>query len=827
MKEGRLLAKSFDQKRFVDGPPDYALLVQHTRDVANACRALADVIGPVALDVAGMAHNQLPAFAATLRLNGWSQDIGKANSHFQAMVSTTPEIQQLVRHETLSGMLLWLEPDFRRWLGPVEAFLTPAIWGAIGHHRKFDDRITINQGTPLTVHVAHEDFGTMLREMAADFDLAPPPHFESDFTLGRDRRDGADRSAVSMLNEMIENFRDGEPEYEGELARRSLALVKGLGVAADVAASAVARQGVESSRYSLDAFVRQKLSIGLTREQLTGLINSWAWKRYEGDAVEDVTQPPPGFVVRTFQKRVESSPSFLTLAEAGCGSGKSLAAYLWARSWCIRRETEQSPVFRLFFCLPTTGTTTEHFKDYALEAGISTDLVHSRSAVDMHTLAGTADQEESEESTGGQTHDSLTHQRQAARAALASERDKIEGLALWETRLAVTTADTVLGVMANARRGLCALPAILQSAIVFDEIHAFDDHLFGHLLVFLRNFPRLPVLLMTASLPDERRRALLAVRPDLETIAGPPDLEQLPRYKIEETNAEGAWAAVKEQLYRKGGGKVLWVRNRVDWTNRTYEAARDQFKGIQVDVYHSRLRYMDRSHRHRRVIDRFQKAGTPTLLIATQVAEMSLDLSADLLITDEAPIPSLIQRLGRLNRRATPEFPGEPKRALVEVVASGDELPYSSDELSQSRVWRSRLAGLGRPLSQRDLATQFSFTEEGRTSDFDYNAAEERACFIGVPDRSGLWRTRPGKTRAEGYTVTVIFKDDLDEHRRARGAAPPSSSWLREHEVAIPMKDDVLAWERVAGLPIAPRESVLYDYDQSTREGTGARWRKN
>ena len=48
------------------------------------------------------------------------------------------------------------------------------------------------------------------------------------------------------------------------------------------------------------------------------------------------------------------------------------------------------------------------------------------------------------------------------------------------------------------------------------------------------------------------------------------------------------------------------------------------------------------SVRHRRVIDDFKADGIAAILVATQVAEMSLDLSADLLITDIAPIPALI-----------------------------------------------------------------------------------------------------------------------------------------------------------------------------------------
>ena len=49
--------------------------------------------------------------------------------------------------------------------------------------------------------------------------------------------------------------------------------------------------------------------------------------------------------------------------------------------------------------------------------------------------------------------------------------------------------------MQNNKRGLFAWPALAQSAFVFDEIHAYDDRLFGALLRFLRDLPGLPALL--------------------------------------------------------------------------------------------------------------------------------------------------------------------------------------------------------------------------------------------------------------------------------------------------------------------------------------------
>jgi CRISPR-associated endonuclease/helicase Cas3 len=818
----RLLAKSYDRTKHGDVPPDYALLLQHSRDVAESCKALAASSGKVALSGAGLNLEAFSRFHRALIANGWIQDLGKASSHFQSMVSGESDITQLLRHETISGLLIWFEPKLREWLEPLSETLLFSLWGAMGHHRKFDERTVPKQVGSLAVHVSHDDFASILQEMGADLQLSDPPRFGRDLIIARTRRDSGDLTALENLRDLQDEFLDREPQFANENERRMLALVKGFGIAADVAASAIAARGQWSSNYSLTKFVKESLSIGLSENDLSSLISNWAWARSSEERSDgDDTSLPPDFVFRDFQNDVAASESYLTLAQAGCGSGKSLAAYLWAREWREKFAAEGQTNFRLFFCLPTTGTTTEHFKDYALESGLDAKLIsltHSRSSVDLKTMAETAPQEEAS--------DSESDIAKQAQAALNAERDKIESLALWSTPLVVTTSDTILGLISNARRAVYSLPAIVNSAIVFDEIHAFDDQMFGHLLVFLKNFPRLPVLLMTASLPEERKRAIERVRPDLNTIPGPSEFELLERYLIEDSMADGyMWKAVEERL--RNNEKVLWVRNRVEWANETYRECcdrfREQFPNSSINVYHSRFRYKDRSARHRRVIDDFKADDKAAILVATQVAEMSLDLSADLLITDIAPVPALIQRMGRLNRRSTPDKPRPVKPALVRALPEGEPnvcLPYEKDEIVVACRWIGALKSLSKPLNQRDLAEAFAQLND--LAEYDIAKAEERACFF-----SGLWRTRPGMTRGEGYTISVILESDLKACDDFDRYGEPSRDWLRRHEVSIPVKEAALRWPRAGGLRIAPGDQVTYDFNDETKEGTGAKWLKS
>ena len=128
---------------------------------------------------------------------------------------------------------------------------------------------------------------------------------------------------------------------------------------------------------------------------------------------------------------------------------------------------------------------------------------------------------------------------------------------------------------------------------------------------------------------------------------------------------------------------------------------------LPVQPYHSRYRYRDRLARQRIVIDGFLPENPPMLAVTTQVAEMSLDLSADLLISEYAPVASLIQRLGRVNRFA--DEPSEIKPALF--LQPENAMPYA-DKQEESSLWESVEQWLGEvatgvPQSQSDLAKAF------------------------------------------------------------------------------------------------------------------------
>ncbi|RME47698.1 MAG: CRISPR-associated helicase/endonuclease Cas3, partial [Deltaproteobacteria bacterium] len=324
------------------------------------------------------------------------------------------------------------------------------------------------------------------------------------------------------------------------------------------------------------------------------------------------------------------------------------------------------------------------------------------------------------------------------------------------------------------------------------------------LLRFIEAFSGAPILLMTASLPRHRLERLQALLGGaFEIVAGPREHEAVQRYILSDPVEEAPWDAVGEVLER--GGKVLWVSNRVDRCVAVGRTGEARFPSVPIFPYHSRYRYRDRVTRHEALISAFREAGA-AFAVTTQVCEVSLDISADLLVSDLAPVPSLIQRLGRLNRRASPEAPGRPCRAFF--LHPSSPAPYEEADLAVAEAWLGALSG--RSVSQRDLAEAFERTvpegEEGGVLPSEW--------------LDGGKVSRRAPLREAGVTITVLRAEDAE----AIEAGPGMRKAILANGIPMllpPVQEGIAPWPLLGHASVAPKGAIAYDVRW------GATWRKN
>lgn len=98
--------------------------------------------------------------------------------------------------------------------------------------------------------------------------------------------------------------------------------------------------------------------------------------------------------------------------------------------------------------------------------------------------------------------------------------------------------------------------------------------------------------------------------------------------------------------------RTLIICNTVDRAKTVYAtlaSATGKNTATDLVLLHSRFRPQDRARQQDRLTGTL-KAEAGQIVVATQVVEAGVDLSSAILWTEIAPLPSVVQRLGRLNR---------------------------------------------------------------------------------------------------------------------------------------------------------------------------------
>ncbi|MBD0708218.1 MULTISPECIES: type I-E CRISPR-associated protein Cse1/CasA [unclassified Streptomyces] len=249
---------------------------------------------------------------------------------------------------------------------------------------------------------------------------------------------------------------------------------------------------------------------------------------------------------------------------------------------------------------------------------------------------------------------------------------------------AVGTVDQVLFSALKSRHLALRHLAVAGKVVVIDEVHAYDAYMNRYLdraLEWLAAY-RVPVVLLSATLPAARRHALAtayagaegaadvetdeaayplltAVSPGRRALSARPAAASGRGVEVvvERLDDDPAVLADRLEAELADGGCALVVRNTVARVMEVADVLRKRFGDDMVTVTHSRFLAADRASNDARLVSRFGPGGRRPerhVVVASQVVEQSLDVNFDLLVTDLAPVDLVLQRMGRLHRHATP-----------------------------------------------------------------------------------------------------------------------------------------------------------------------------
>ncbi len=246
-----------------------------------------------------------------------------------------------------------------------------------------------------------------------------------------------------------------------------------------------------------------------------------------------------------------------------------------------------------------------------------------------------------------------------------------------------TVDQALLGVVA-AKHFFVRHFALAGKVVILDEIHSYDLYtgtLIDKLITTLEGLG-CTVIVLSATLTGKRRGQMVSCQGDLANEAERPyplitgrhegqtfvpvaATPPVPRsvtveFKVADTAAEEAIRVARN------GGAVLWICNTVSAAQKQYRS----FKGLEfpVGLLHSRFPFWQREKLEAEWMERFGKNGATrcgSILVSTQVVEQSVDLDADLMITELAPTDMLLQRLGRLWRHDRKQRPVDVARLCI------------------------------------------------------------------------------------------------------------------------------------------------------------------
>lgn len=431
------------------------------------------------------------------------------------------------------------------------------------------------------------------------------------------------------------------------------------------------------------------------------------------DLFPDLARSP-----RPVQQRVTALPGItdnpgVAILELPMGEGKTEAAFSLADRW--GHKLGQRGVY---IAMPTMATANqmygraqEFLQHRFPEQAITVQLLHSHAALGPDDDAAaehappvspsqshTDDPEQTDDEANARTGEWFTRRKRGLLAPFG-----------------VGTVDQTLLAALQTKHVFVRLFGLAGKTVIFDEVHAYDAYmsrLFERVLEWLGALGS-SVIVLSATLPDSRRRAMISAYARGRTGSAPAAIEATdypriswlgPNRGLAESipvseNArrtlglewvDGDPSALSGFLQSRlaDGGCAAIICNTVGRAQDVYRKLKPLFSGVaddgypELDLFHARFPFRTRLEREQRALARFGKPADPpdsqrparAILVATQVIEQSLDLDFDLMITDLAPVDLILQRSGRLHRHDRTDSRPAPLTGPPVIYVTAPEL---------------------------------------------------------------------------------------------------------------------------------------------------------
>lgn len=326
---------------------------------------------------------------------------------------------------------------------------------------------------------------------------------------------------------------------------------------------------------------------------------------------------PCGAVYNSIQKQVmalKNNEDIIIMAMTGLG--KTATSLYWSDNV---QNTNNSK--RIYYILPYTASINALYKNFK-EKNISVSMLHSKAQYFLNKII---DEDED------------------IKSLYQIYKKSIK-------QVNICTIFQLVKAIFSCKRFEMLLAQLKNSIFIIDEIHCFDVRQLCYILEFLAWLKKnldINICIMSASIPTCLQQ-LIQEKLNINTVIKADTRDLIIRHKLFRRNKNILDDIEKIEEDLKKGKQVLVCVNSVNLAQQLYRI----FSKYSPKLIHGRFNTRDREKAEQGIKNQY-------LLIGTQSIEVSLDISYDVLYTEIAPLDSLLQRFGRVNRKGEKKLLGE------------------------------------------------------------------------------------------------------------------------------------------------------------------------
>ena len=278
----------------------------------------------------------------------------------------------------------------------------------------------------------------------------------------------------------------------------------------------------------------------------------------------------------------------------------------------------------------------------------------------------------------------------------------------------ILTPHQIAGIIFGTNGYEATLIDIKGCDVILDEIHTYTDITRAIVLKIVHVLKNLGcrVHIGTATMPTflyNQILELLGKENVFEVQLTDEELDQFDRHIVHKIDSwESAIALIKRTIDEEK--KVLLVCNRVQSAQQVFDTITQLHPNTPAVLLHSRFKRGAREQKEKQLIGKdkngkatgeFNTSNKACIVVSTQVVEVSLDISFDLMVTESAPLDALIQRFGRINRIRNEETKDirKPVFVITPPETIDEAKPYNLEILRESY----KQLPVGEVLHERDI----------------------------------------------------------------------------------------------------------------------------